>query len=114
MADISEYDHLFDEYSVEPTEVSSEKSYTTAVVLSGIFGILGIHHFYLGRWLHGMFDLGLSISAFASFVADLPQLGFSLLMVDFIHTVYVTYKLLVGEYRDGKGDMVTYPGQKLK
>ena len=41
----------------------SPKSYVWAVCLVGIFGTLGVHHFYLGRWVHGMFDLGLVIIA---------------------------------------------------
>lgn len=32
----------------EPPE-KSEKSYGIAIILCGIFGVLGIHHFYLGK-----------------------------------------------------------------
>jgi hypothetical protein len=31
-------------------EIKSEKRYTTAVILSGVFGVVGIHHFYVERW----------------------------------------------------------------
>jgi TM2 domain-containing membrane protein YozV len=43
----------------------SSKKYSTAVCLSGIFGIIGIHHFYLGRWMHGIVDLSMTIGAIA-------------------------------------------------
>ena len=96
-------------------QLVSDKSYGIAVCLSGIFGIVGIHHFYLERWLHGLFDLGLSVVGLSLiFFSDDPSmaaLGVGLLIVDAIHTIYVTYKLLVGEYRDGRGLVVAYPGQ---
>lgn len=91
--------------------VVSSKSYGAAVVISGIFGILGIHHFYLERWAMGLLDLALSIIGFGLIAYDNP-LGFAFLGIDFIHTIYVTYKLLVGEYADGNGRIVAYPGQK--
>lgn len=93
----------------------SSKSYGVAVCISAIFGILGIHHFYLERWAMGLFDLTLSIGGFYLiwFGSDnLKILGFGLIIIDVIHTFYVTYKLLVGEYADGKGLIVAYPGQK--
>ena len=92
---------------------SSSKSYGTAVILSGIFGILGIHHFYLGRWVHGWIDLGLSILGFSLLLSGETVLGWSVLLVDFIHTVIVTFWLLTGSYHDGEGFLVTYPGQNL-
>jgi len=39
----------------------SPKSYGVAVCLSTIFGVLGIHHFYLGRYLHGLLDVTMTI-----------------------------------------------------
>ena len=47
---------------VPPETEKSTKSYGAAVSLCGVFGTVGIHHFYLGNWLHGLFDLGLFIS----------------------------------------------------
>ena len=95
---------------------TSQKSYTVAVCLAAVFGILGIHHFYLGRLLHGLFDLGLSIAGFTFIFMGEPKslvmTGVILLGIDALHTLYVTFKLLVGEYRDGRGNLVTYPGQK--
>lgn len=88
----------------------SSKNYGIAVCLAAIFGILGIHHFYLERWGMGLFDLSLSIAGFTLIAFDNP-LGLLLLGVDFIHTIYVTYKLLVGEYKDGFNKRIPYPGQ---
>ena len=93
---------------------SSRKKYGVAVALSGVFGIFGIHHFYLGRWLHGFVDLAMTVSAFYFIVVDRPILGWGILAVDYIHTIIVTILLLIGSYRDGYGDIVSYPGQKLK
>lgn len=95
---------------------TSKKSYTVAVCLAAVFGVLGIHHFYLGRLLHGIFDLGLSIVGLTLIVVGqsnvLIMTGAILLGIDVLHTLYVTFKLLVGEYKDGQGNLVTYPGQK--
>ena len=92
----------------------SPKSYVTAVCLSGAFGLLGIHHFYLGRWIHGSIDLSMSIAAFILIVAGLDLLGIIILCIDVVHTFVVTILLLVGAYKDGNGGIVTYPGQNLK
>jgi len=89
----------------------SKKSYGTAVALSGIFGILGIHHFYLERWGMGIFDLGLSIIGLTLILLGNPW-GMLFLLVDFIHTIFVTVKLLIGDYKDGYGKIIPYPGQK--
>lgn len=92
---------------------ASSKNYGTAVCLAGIFGILGIHHFYLGRWLHGLFDLSLSVIGITLIVLDQLFLGWALLIADIIHTIAVTIMLLIGSYKDGQGKTVTYPGQQL-
>lgn len=89
----------------------SSKSYTVAVIISAIFGILGIHHFYLERWGMGLFDLSLSIGGFGLLLMGY-NIGLLVLFIDFVHTIYVTYKLLVGEYKDGEGKIIPYPGQK--
>jgi hypothetical protein len=34
--------------------------------------------------------------------------GIVLLAIDIIHTVYFMYKLIVNEYRDGSGKLITY------
>lgn len=94
-------------------EIKSEKKYTTAVILSGIFGIIGIHHFYVERWGMGILDFGLFIGALFFYISGHFLIAGGLFVIDFIHTIIVTYLLLVGQYRDGKGKLITYPGQKI-
>ncbi|MFV0322492.1 MAG: NINE protein [Alphaproteobacteria bacterium] len=96
----------------------SDKSYGTAVALSAVFGIVGIHHFYLGNILHGLFDLGLfilSVSLYAYSIANFEPSYMIwaglFFLVDAIHTIFVTIKLLIGAERDGQGKIVAYPGQ---
>jgi hypothetical protein len=92
----------------------SLKNYATAVCLSGIFGLLGIHHFYLGRWIHGFADFSMTIGGVILIATGLDLLGIIILCIDVIHTFVVTILLLVGAYKDGNGNVVTYPGQNLK
>ena len=89
-------------------EMDYSKSYTLSVCLVGVFGTLGFHHFYLGRWLHGVFDLSLVIMT-VSFLFIFWPLAVVTLVLDIIHTVYFMYKLIVGEYRDGAGRFVAIP-----
>ena len=91
----------------------SDKSYATAVVLSSLFGFIGIQHLYLGRWAEGVLDLCLSIGWIASFAMGEPILGVALLLADLIHSFAVTIMLLTGNFKDGEGRVVCYPGQKL-
>ena len=91
----------------------SEKSYVVAVCLVGIFGTLGFHHFYVNRWIHGLFDLSLAVLIIAFIIASELYIWFLLsacilFLIDFIHTVYFMYKLIVGEYMDGKGKPISY------
>ena len=88
--------------------MNSSKSYIVSVCLVGVFGTLGVHHFYLGRWGHGVFDFGLVIMTVGFFFIFWP-LSVVTLMLDVIHTVYFMYKLIVGEYRDGAGRFVSIP-----
>ena len=92
----------------------SPKSYVLAVCLSSVFGLLGIHHFYLGRWIQGFLDFSMTIVGFILIAAGLDLPGIIILCIDVIHTFVVTILLLVGAYKDGNGDLVTYPGQNLK
>ena len=91
----------------------SPKKYATAVCLSGVFGLLGIHHFYLGRWFHGFIDFSMTVAGVILISTGLDLLGIIILCIDVIHTCAVTILLLVGAYKDGNGDLVTYPGQNL-
>ena len=91
----------------------SEKSYAIAVSLSAIFGVLGIHHFYLGRYIEGVIDLGLSLLAFYYFITGHPVLTLIVFAVDVIHTFIITIMLLTGSFKDGDGRYVWYPNQQL-
>ncbi|MBD3300162.1 MAG: hypothetical protein GF347_02310 [Candidatus Moranbacteria bacterium] len=92
----------------------SEKKYAVSICLAGVFGILGIHHFYLGKWLMGLFDLSLSIAAFYCLYTNHPLLGFLFLFIDILHSIIVISLLIVGKLKDGKGHLISYPGQKIQ
>ena len=91
----------------------SDKNYVVAVSLCFIFGVIGIHHFYLGRWLEGFLDLGLFILSIFFFLNEQPGLALLTLTIDWLHTFVVTILLLIGAIKDGQGKVVCYPGQKL-
>ena len=92
----------------------SQKSYAVAVALSAVFGVLGIQHFYLGRYLLGLFGVGLSILALYCFVSGQILYAFLFFAVDFGHSLITTIMLLTGSFKDGNGHYVFYPGQELK
>ena len=96
--------------STEDFSDSSQKSYVTAVCLAAIFGTVGIHHFYVGRWLHGLFDLSLLIAAGIFFFSSAWILAGLFFFVDVVHNTYFVYKLIIGEYRDGSGKLIRIPG----
>ncbi len=92
----------------------SERSYGVAVCLTGIFGVLGIHHFYLGNIAHGIFDFSLFVIFLVLFYGwggEYALWSFLFFGLDFIHTVFVFFKLLVGAETDGQGKIVAYPNQ---
>lgn len=91
----------------------SARKYHVAVILSGIFGVLGIQHFYLGRFGMGVLDLSLSIAAFGFFAAGEVLVGAAFFAADLVHTLVVTIMLFTGSFRDGDGKLVCYPGQVL-
>ncbi len=94
-------------------ETPSEKSYAIAVSLSAIFGVVGVQHFYLGRWFEAFLDLGLAIATVYLFLTGEPLLALLVGAIDAIHTFIVTIMLLTGSFRDGQGRLVCYPGQRL-
>ena len=94
-------------------ETPSDKSYGIAVALSAVFGVVGIQHFYLGRWFEASIDLGLAILTVTLFLMGEPLLALAAGAIDAIHTFIVTIMLLTGSFRDGKGHLVCYPGQRL-
>lgn len=94
----------------------SPKSYGVAVALCGVFGTMGIHHFYLGNIVHGLFDFILFVAAVYFFFAAVSNddvslflLAFSLFIVDAIHTFIVFFMLITGHAKDGRGRVVTIP-----
>ena len=95
-------------------ERPSDKSYTIAVCLSAIFGVVGIQHFYLGRYVEATIDLTLFIGTIYFFVTGQFLLAILVGAADGLHTFIVTIMLLTGSFRDGQGRLVLYPGQKLK
>ena len=92
----------------------SKKSYAKAVILGGGLGIFGLHFFYLERYAYGCFDLGLSIVALYLLATGEMVAGLILLGIDFIHSLFVTFRLLTGMEVDGEGKRILYPGQKLR
>lgn len=94
-------------------EQPSDKSYAIAVCLSGIFGVVGIQHFYLGRYLEALLDLGMFVLTVYFFFTGQVLLAVGVAVLDGIHTLVVTFMLLTGTFRDGSGKLVCYPGQRL-
>lgn len=94
-------------------EQPSEKSYTIAVCLSAIFGVVGIQHFYLGRYVEATIDFVLFVATIYLFVSGQIIWAIGVGAIDAIHTFIVTIMLLTGSFRDGSGRLVLYPGQKL-
>lgn len=95
-------------------EIPSDKSYTVAVCLSGVFGVFGIQHFYMGRWIEGIIDVSLFAATIFLFVVGEPVWAFAAGALDALHTLIVTIMLLTGSFRDGSGRLITFPGQRLR
>ena len=95
-------------------EEPSEKSYTIAVCLSAIFGVVGIQHFYLGRYVEATIDFVLFFATIYFFFQGEIVIAVVVGAIDGLHTLIVTIMLLTGTFRDGSGRLVMYPGQKLK
>jgi len=89
------------------TSEKSPKSYGTAVALCGVFGTLGIHHFYLGDWAHGLADIALLVLTIAFFAQGFVLLAIVTLLIDVGHTIFVFYMLIIEKWRDGEGRPVT-------
>ena len=91
----------------------SRKSYARAVTLSAVFGFMGVQHFYLGRWAEALLDLALSAAWISCFATGEILYGVAFALADFAHSLTVTIQLLTGNFKDGRGRVVCYPGQKL-
>lgn len=88
---------------------SDEKSnvnYGTAVILCGVFGVLGIHHFYMRNYVHGMVDLGLFLLFVTLMIGGSDGLALLVLLVDGLHSLIVFYLLITEQARDGDGRLV--------
>ncbi|MBU2983541.1 TM2 domain-containing protein [Lentibacter algarum] len=88
------------------TVEKSPKSYGLAVILCGIFGVVGVHHFYLGNIIHGCVDFGLFVIAILLFVNGQEGLGMLVLLADALHTIIVFYALITEQARDSLGRVV--------
>lgn len=88
------------------TEEISPKSYGTAVTLCGVFGVIGIHHFYLEDWAHGIVDLLLFILTLYFFFTYQEGWALIFLAVDTLHTIIVFYYLIIERWRDGRGRLI--------
>ena len=99
----------------KPTpENISPKSFGVAVSLCGVFGIMGIHHFYIGNIVHGLIDLLLFVAAMVCFFNNTESwalFGLMLLLIDVGHSVWVMYQLFTGKTYDSQGRLIPYPGQ---
>ena len=105
--------HTPPQHRPKPEDISP-KSFGVAVSLCGVFGILGIHHFYLGNIVHGLIDFLLFVAAMVCFFNNSDGwilFGMLLLMIDIGHSVWVMYMLFTGRTHDSKGKLVAYPGQ---
>ena len=88
----------------------SDKSYGTAIILCGLFGVLGVHHFYLENFIHGAIDFGLFVLAVGLLVAGLPLVALAVFLADALHSIIVFYLLITEQARDGQGHRVTLSG----
>lgn len=95
---------------------ASPKSYGITVALCGVFGVVGLHHFYLGNVLHGIFDLALFVFALYFYFGGVSSgdvgliwLGILLIAIDGLHTLFVFIQLIVGKAKDGAGRVVSLP-----
>ena len=91
----------------------SQKSYAIAVCLSAIFGVAGMQHFYLRRWVEGILDLSALVATFYLFFTGNFFWAIIIAAGDALHTLIVTILLLTGSFNDGHGKRVCYPGQRL-
>jgi len=69
--------------------------------------------FLSGPVAEGLLDLGLTIGWIYCFATDKWIFGIVFLIADLAHALVVTIMLLTGNFRDGEGRRVCYPGQQL-
>lgn len=81
----------------------SPKSYGVAVTLCGLFGTLGVHHFYLGDFWHGVADVALLVLTIYFYINGMLGLALLTLLLDGVHTITVFYLLIAEKWKDGAG-----------
>ncbi|PVA10105.1 hypothetical protein DC366_10660 [Pelagivirga sediminicola] len=69
--------------------------------------MLGLHHFYLEDWLHGLADVALVVMAIGFAVQGYPGLALLTVLLDAVHTIIIFYYLIIEKWRDGQGRPVT-------
>ena len=94
-------------------EVSS-KSYIIAVILSAIFGVVGIHHLYLGRYVEFLVDFSLFAATIYFWFSGQILWAVITGAIDGLHTFVITIMLLTGSFKDGSGRTICYPGQRIR
>ena len=61
----------------------------------------------------GLLDLGLFIGVMYCYVNNHLLFAAFFFVIDLVHTIIVTYLLLIGKYKDGQGKLITFPGQQV-
>ena len=72
--------------------------------------------FIIFTWADGCMESQISMTVGALTLIGIGSkvVGFTVLGIDIIHTLIVSILLLTGSYKDGNGDVITYPGQTIK
>ncbi len=86
----------------------SSKSYIIAISLCMVFGTLGLHHFYTGRYGEGVLDVSLFILSVYFFMNGQILWAILFFAIDALHTFIVTIILICGNGKDGKGHYICY------
>jgi hypothetical protein len=66
------------------------------------FFITGLHHFYLGRWLAGLFDLGVFIAGVVLIIIGQWQLGVGMIVVMSLLELWALFRaqVIVQDYNN--------------
>lgn len=92
----------------------SKKSYAVAVCLAGVFGVIGVEYFYIGRWAEGLLNVALFGATLYFFFSGNLLAAALLFAVDFFYSLGTTIILMTGSMKDSEGAIICYPGQQLK
>lgn len=69
---------------------------------------------YIVDELLSSYDFLMTVGAFILIMVGMDLMGAFVLGIDIIYTFTITILLLVRAYKDGAGNVVTYPGQIIK